>query len=303
MVPPHELGGAIIDRKERDGATWITFKIPNTPLFVPTLLITDKWAIVGTGPGAAQSFVKRESGKVKSWEPGPEHQAAFAMLPTEYSSVTMADPRPSYEQLMGFLPMGYGLLQNMALPEMSRELGVELEMPFDISDLPVAAEVTESMFPNVGVGVTNATGCELLMRNSVPSNPMGSVGATAAVGSTASRSSVAQSSTGESESWLPIGTYAVSTTKNAPALQMVQLVVDRQGTLRGVYYDSVTDTTHNLLGEIDSNTQIAKWQLESNAQISFHAPLNDLTQPTGNLQVNMPAGAQQWLLARVAVAQ
>lgn len=101
------------------------------------------------------------------------------------------------------------------------------------------------------------------------------------------------------EAWFPVGTYSLATTKNAPALLMVQLVVDHQGTLRGVYYDAVTNTTHNLVGTLDTNTQIAQWQLESNSQVTFQAPLNELTQAAGNVKVNLPNGPQQWLLSRI----
>lgn len=101
------------------------------------------------------------------------------------------------------------------------------------------------------------------------------------------------------ENWFPVGTYSLATNKDAQALLMVQLVVDHQGTLRGVYYDSVTNTTHNLVGTLDTNTKIAQWQLESNSQVTFQAPLNELTQAAGNVKVNLPNGPQQWLLSRI----
>ncbi len=101
------------------------------------------------------------------------------------------------------------------------------------------------------------------------------------------------------EAWFPVGIYQLATSKNAPALLMLQLVVDHQGTLRGVYYDSITDTSHNIVGTLNPSTQVAQWRLESGSQVTFQASLQQLTQSTGTLQINIPAGPQKWQLARV----
>jgi hypothetical protein len=79
---------------------------------------------------------------------------------------------------------------------------------------------------------------------------------------------------------------------------MLQLAVNRQGELRGVYYDSITATSQNLSGRIDQSTQLAQWSLDSNPQITFRANLSQLTQPTGSIEVIQPAGAQQWRITR-----
>ena len=105
-----------------------------------------------------------------------------------------------------------------------------------------------------------------------------------------------------SEEWLPLGVFAVSTDEKSPALVMLQLVVDHQGTLRGVYYDSITDTTHNIVGTVDRNTQLAQWQIESSSQVAFQTPLSELTQDAGALELLVPAGPQKWHLTRVAEA-
>jgi len=99
--------------------------------------------------------------------------------------------------------------------------------------------------------------------------------------------------------WLPIGVYAMSTAAQAPATLMLQLVVDHDGKLQGVYYDSITNTSHNLSGAVDQTTLVAHWSLESSEQVAFQAPLEQLTQPSGTLQVNLPAGPQEWRLVRV----
>lgn len=101
------------------------------------------------------------------------------------------------------------------------------------------------------------------------------------------------------EQWFPIGIYTLATTKDSPAVLMLQLVVDHQGTLRGVYYDSITDSSHNIVGTLDPRTQVAQWRLESSNQATFQTSLDELTQSAGTLQVVVSSGPQEWLLARV----
>ncbi len=98
---------------------------------------------------------------------------------------------------------------------------------------------------------------------------------------------------------MPLGIYSLATNQNTPSTLTLQLSVDRVGQLRGSYSDSVTNTTHNVAGTLNRTTQLAQWSLENNPQVTFQAPLNELLQPTGMVQVNLPTGAQQWQIMRV----
>ena len=169
-----------VKKRKKDSGTWYTIAIPNVPL-VPTILVTDHWLMISFTPGAAQALTKRLAGELASWKPGPEHQQALADLPTEYSSITVMDPRPGYKLLMSFVPTGLALLESTILPMLSREAGVEIAMPFDVEDMPLPDQITGPMFPNISVGFATASGASSLSRRSVPGNPVGSVGTTAVV--------------------------------------------------------------------------------------------------------------------------
>ena len=104
------------------------------------------------------------------------------------------------------------------------------------------------------------------------------------------------------EEWLLLGVYSLTTSTAIPPTQMLELNVDHQGVVRGLYYDSITNTTQNVVGSIDSTTQVVRWTLESNNQLTFQVPLNDLMQPTAKVQVALPTGMQQWHLTRVELA-
>ena len=98
--------------------------------------------------------------------------------------------------------------------------------------------------------------------------------------------------------WLPLGVYELSPTVGALAAQSVQLAVDKNGDLRGVYFDQLTGATQNIVGRVDASTQAAVWSLESNPAVRFSTTLNDLTQPNGKVTLTLPGGQQSWTLTR-----
>jgi hypothetical protein len=98
--------------------------------------------------------------------------------------------------------------------------------------------------------------------------------------------------------WLTLGIYSVLSNTGEPTSRLLQLATNRGGELRGVYYDSISNTSENLSGRIDQATQQAQWSIDSNPQITFVAALSQLTQPTGTIQVTQPGGQQQWRIAR-----
>jgi hypothetical protein len=102
----------------------------------------------------------------------------------------------------------------------------------------------------------------------------------------------------DANDWLALGVYSVLSNSGEPAARLLQLSVNRQGELRGVYYDTISNNSQNLSGQIDQSTQVAQWSIDSNAQTTFRANLSQLTQPNGAIQVNQPGGGQQWRIAR-----
>lgn len=166
-----------IRQTSKDGREYFSFSLPGMPV-VPTVMVTEKWLIASVTPGSAQSMAQRESGKLPAWKPDANVTAALSELPQEYSSITVSDPAPSYQQLLQLAPMGFGLLEQNILPQIA---GGTLKMPFGLEDLPAAEMVTEPMFPNVTVGYSTETGVASTTRQSVPTNPMGNMSATVGV--------------------------------------------------------------------------------------------------------------------------
>ncbi len=163
-----------IRRSSKDGRDYYSLSVPGLPV-VPTLMITEKWLVASVTPGSAQSFAQREAGKLAAWKPNEEITNALKELPQEFSSITISDPAPGYQQILQFAPMGLTLLEQNVVPNLG---GVE--MPFGVEDLPAAELVTAPMFPNIAVSYLTENGVGSTSRQSVPSNPLGNVSAAAA---------------------------------------------------------------------------------------------------------------------------
>ena len=100
--------------------------------------------------------------------------------------------------------------------------------------------------------------------------------------------------------WMTLGTYSLMTGAGDPGTRILQLSVDKQGNIRGSYYDMITNATHNVIGVIDKNTQQVRWTLDTNRQLTFVATLDQLTQSQGVVNVKLPGGqVQQWQLVRM----
>jgi hypothetical protein len=104
--------------------------------------------------------------------------------------------------------------------------------------------------------------------------------------------------------WMTLGSYTLMTGSGDPGTRILQLSIDKQGNIRGNYYDMITNGTNNVIGLIDKNTQQARWTLDTNRQLTFVATLDQLTQPQGVVNVKLPGGqVQQWQLVRMENAQ
>jgi len=100
--------------------------------------------------------------------------------------------------------------------------------------------------------------------------------------------------------WMSLGAYSLMTGAGDPGTRILQLSVDKQGNIRGSYYDMITNATHNVVGVIDKNTQQVRWTIDTNRQLTFVATLDQLTQSQGVVNVKLPGGQiQQWQLVRM----
>jgi hypothetical protein len=100
--------------------------------------------------------------------------------------------------------------------------------------------------------------------------------------------------------WMPLGNYSLETNPGMPSTISLQLAVDRTGKLGGIYYDSITNTSHNIGGTLERTTQVAQWYIANNPQVTFQTLLSELLKSTGTVQVNLATGPRQWQLVRTS---
>jgi hypothetical protein len=100
--------------------------------------------------------------------------------------------------------------------------------------------------------------------------------------------------------WKPLGVFALVPGDQKTSNNLFQLAVDRQGVIRGNYYDGVRDTTTPVYGSVDKKNQRAAWTIGKTKDRVFEAGLYNLTQSEAPVLVHMGTDkTQQWLLVRI----
>lgn len=91
----------------------------------------------------------------------------------------------------------------------------------------------------------------------------------------------------EAAEWMPLGTFALSTNeKETDPSRILQLAVDRQGVVSGTLYNTTTDQTQAIQGQVDKETQRVAFRIGDNENIVAETGLYNLTQPEAQLLVH-----------------
>ncbi len=104
--------------------------------------------------------------------------------------------------------------------------------------------------------------------------------------------------------WTPIGTFLVSTSpRSQSSPQALQLAMDQDGNLTGVYAHWLSKKVHQVQGKVVAETQRAVFSIGSQHEITFETGLANLTEDNVRLWVHLPdAHSQTWLLSRIKTA-
>jgi hypothetical protein len=99
--------------------------------------------------------------------------------------------------------------------------------------------------------------------------------------------------------FLPLGVFALAPKSEKDASALVQLAVNKQGVVRGNYYDILTGQDQAISGTLDKRTQRATFQAGPGGSVTFETTLASLTQPAGSVTLRFAGGqTRQWTLAR-----
>jgi hypothetical protein len=104
----------------------------------------------------------------------------------------------------------------------------------------------------------------------------------------------------ETDEWRPLGVFALARAEESNPSTFLSLAIDKDGLLRGTYYDAVADQTTNVTGKVDKKTQRAAWTLGDKTMPVYEAGLANLAQQQTTILVHRDGGAvEQMLLVRV----
>jgi len=101
--------------------------------------------------------------------------------------------------------------------------------------------------------------------------------------------------------FLPIGTFAISTSANEKdPSRVIQLAVDKNGIVTGTMFNTETDKTFPVVGRVDKDTQRVAFTIGDNKDVVLETGLFNLTQEqTPVLVHNGPDQNETYLFARL----
>jgi hypothetical protein len=104
----------------------------------------------------------------------------------------------------------------------------------------------------------------------------------------------------DDDQWRPLGVYALARSQETNPSTFMSLAIDKQGLIRGTYYDAVSDTTTNMAGKVDKESQKAAWTIGDKKTPVYEAGLANLTKQQTTILVHRDGGkVEQMLLVRV----
>ncbi|MBX9622817.1 MAG: hypothetical protein K2X82_03295, partial [Gemmataceae bacterium] len=109
-----------------------------------------------------------------------------------------------------------------------------------------------------------------------------------------------QAQPAENDEWQPLGVFGAMQPGEETAQRVFQLAVNRDGVVRGNYYDAVADNTLPVVGSADKATQRVAWSIGDKTDIVFETGLPNLTQGESTLLAHYGRdNTQQMILVRL----
>jgi hypothetical protein len=104
----------------------------------------------------------------------------------------------------------------------------------------------------------------------------------------------------EQEEWQSLGVFALVQGEEKEADNVFQLAINKEGVIRGNYYNGLTDTTLLVTGSVDKKSQRAAWFVGDKKEIVYETGLGNLSQPETSMLVHFGKDrTQQWTLVRM----
>jgi hypothetical protein len=100
--------------------------------------------------------------------------------------------------------------------------------------------------------------------------------------------------------WLPLGVFGLMADGKKTPDMVFQLAVDKDGTIRGNYFDQATQNNLPVTGAVDKKSQRVAWKVATGQGLVVETGLYNLTQDESTALVHFGADrTEQDLLVRV----
>jgi hypothetical protein len=102
------------------------------------------------------------------------------------------------------------------------------------------------------------------------------------------------------EEWMSLGVFAMVQGERTNSNDLFQLAINKAGTIRGNYYNALTDTTVAVYGSVDKASQRAAWTVADKKFPVYEVGIANLTKAETTMMVHFDKDrSQQWSLVRV----
>jgi hypothetical protein len=109
-----------------------------------------------------------------------------------------------------------------------------------------------------------------------------------------------QAKPAQTDEWQPLGVFGMIEEDEKVAQRIFQLAVNKDGVVRGNYYDSVADSTLPVVGSVDKKTQRVAWSIGDKKDIVFETGLANFTKEESTVLVHHgKENTQQMILVRL----
>jgi hypothetical protein len=104
----------------------------------------------------------------------------------------------------------------------------------------------------------------------------------------------------ETEEWVALGVFAMVQGEEKDANDIFQLAINRDGVIRGNFYNALSDTTVPVYGSVDRKTQRAAWTVGDRKDRIYETGIANLTEAETAMLVHFGKDrTQQWTLVRL----
>jgi hypothetical protein len=104
----------------------------------------------------------------------------------------------------------------------------------------------------------------------------------------------------EKDEWQSLGVFGMVQDEEKEANKIFQIAINKDGVIRGNYYDALTDASVPISGSVDKKTQRAAWIVGENKETVYETGVGNLSQDETPMLVHFGKDrTQQWTLVRL----